>query len=53
MLNKKRQGFLELWIVHWISVEPKGIDLAKNVTNNIGSDCPKKVLGKISLLHLV
>ena len=48
------QGFLEKWTVKliWISAEPKGRDLAKNVTNNICSDCPKKVLDKISLLHL-
>ena len=37
----------------WISAEPKGKDLVKNVTNNICPDCPKKVLDKISLLHLV
>ena len=37
----------------WIFAELKGKDVAKNVTNNICSDCPKKVLDKISLLHLV
>ena len=43
------------WIVQgfWIFAELKGKDLAKNVTNNICSDCPKKVLDKISLFHLV
>ena len=36
-----------------ISAEPKAKDLAKNVTNNICSDCPKKVLDKFSLLYVV